>query len=55
MVHGTSMFFESVIAKVYDWIDYYNNDRDKWDLLKLYPKEYHQYLQRDMNLSIAGV
>ena len=37
--------FEDVAAKVDDWIDYYNNDRYQWDLLKLSPKEYYQYLQ----------
>ena len=37
--------FEEVGAKVDDWIDYYNNDRYQWDLLKLSPKEYYQYLQ----------
>ena len=37
--------FESIIAKVDDWMDYYNNDRYQWDLLKLSPKEYYQYLQ----------
>ena len=37
--------FEDVVAKVDDWIDYYNNDRYQWDLLKLSPKEYYQYLQ----------
>lgn len=37
--------FETVKAKVDDWIDYYNNDRYQWDLLKLSPREYYQYLQ----------
>lgn len=37
--------FESVKAKVDDWIDYYNNDRYQWELLKLSPHEYYQYLQ----------
>ena len=37
--------FEEVLAKVDDWMDYYNNDRYQWDLLKLSPKEYYQYLQ----------
>lgn len=37
--------FEAVKAKVDDWIDYYNNDRYQWDLLKLSPREYYQYLQ----------
>ena len=37
--------FEEVEAKVDDWMDYYNNDRYQWDLLKLSPREYYQYLQ----------
>ena len=37
--------FEAVKAKVDDWIDYYNTDRYQWDLLKLSPQEYYQYLQ----------
>lgn len=28
-----------------DWMDYYNHDRYQWDLLKLSPSEYHEYLQ----------
>ena len=37
--------FDEVQDKVDDWMDYYNNDRYQWDLLKLSPKEYYQYLQ----------
>ena len=37
--------FDDVLARVDDWMDYYNNDRYQWDLLKLSPKEYYQYLQ----------
>lgn len=37
--------FEKVSARVDDWMDYYNNDRYQWDLLKLSPREYYQYLQ----------
>ena len=36
--------FEQVKACVDDWIDYYNNDRYQWDLLKLSPTEYYKYL-----------
>lgn len=28
-----------------DWMDYYNNDRYQWDLLKLSPAEYYAYLK----------
>lgn len=37
--------FEEVVALIDDWMDYYNNDRYQWDLLKLSPKEYYKYLQ----------
>ena len=37
--------FDEVVARVDDWMDYYNNDRGQWDLLKLAPREYYLYLQ----------
>ena len=37
--------FEQVVDQVKDWMDYYNNDRGQWDLLKLSPCEYYEYLQ----------
>jgi len=37
--------FKEVVAQVDDWIDYYNKDRGQWDLLKLAPSEYYEYLQ----------
>ncbi len=37
--------FKEVVAQVDDWIDYYNNDRGQWELLKLAPNEYYEYLQ----------
>jgi transposase InsO family protein len=36
--------FEAVQTVLDDWMDYYNNDRYQWDLLKLSPKEYYEYL-----------
>ena len=36
--------FAQVKSKIYDWIDYYNNDRYQWDLVKLSPKEYYRYV-----------
>ncbi len=36
--------FKAVLARVDDWMDYYNNERGQWDLMKLAPKEYYQYL-----------
>ena len=37
--------FKEVVALVDDWIDYYNKDRGQWELLKLAPNEYYEYLQ----------
>ena len=36
--------FEEVLQILDDWMDYYNNDRYQWDLLKLSPVEYYGYL-----------
>ena len=27
-----------------DWMDYYNNDRYQWQLAKLSPNEYYEYV-----------
>ena len=35
---------EDVKKVVDDWIDYYNNDRYQWDLAKLSPREYYEYI-----------
>ena len=37
--------FDKVTAQVDDWMDYYNNDRGQWELLKLSPREYYEYLR----------
>ena len=36
--------FADVQRSIDDWMDYYNNDRYQWDLAKLSPNEYYQYL-----------
>ena len=36
--------FDENKKKIDDWIDYYNNDRYQWDLVKLSPKEYYGYV-----------
>ena len=36
--------FEDAKHSIDDWIDYYNNDRYQWDLAKLSPNEYYDYL-----------
>lgn len=41
---ATMKKFDEVKAKIDDWIDYYNNDRYQWDLAKLSPNEYYQYV-----------
>ena len=35
--------FDDVSARLDDWMDYYNNDRGQWDLLKLTPRKYYRY------------
>lgn len=37
--------FPEVQELLEDWMDYYNHDRYQWDLLKLSPVEYYEYLQ----------
>lgn len=36
--------YEEVKAIIDDWMDYYNNERYQWDLLKLSPKGYYEYV-----------
>lgn len=36
--------FKEVKKIIEDWIDYYNNDRYQWNLAKLSPNQYYQYL-----------
>lgn len=37
--------FDDIKRKIDDWMDYYNNDRYQWELLKLSPVEYYTYLK----------
>ena len=37
--------FSEVRALLEEWMDYYNHDRYQWDLLKLSPAEFYEYLQ----------
>lgn len=34
-----------LVEKVNDWVDYYNNDRPQWELAKLTPNEYFDYIK----------
>ena len=36
--------FEDVKTSIDRWMDYYNNDRYQWDLAKLSPNEYYNYI-----------
>ena len=36
--------FEDVQRSIDSWIDYYNNDRCQWELAKLSPNEYYDYI-----------
>ena len=36
--------FSDVKYKIDDWIDYYNNDRYQWQLAKLSPNEFYQFI-----------
>ena len=36
--------FEDVKASIDRWMDYYNNNRYQWDLAKLSPNEYYNYI-----------
>lgn len=47
--------FQEVKKIIDDWIDYYNNDRPKWELNKLTPKEYAEYLKtKNYPLKVVG-
>lgn len=46
--------FEQVSAVIFDWIDYYNNERYKWDLAKLSPNEFYEYVSTG-NYPLQGV
>ncbi len=35
--------FRQVEAQLEDWMDYYNNDRYQWGLLKLSPAQFYRY------------
>lgn len=36
--------FEQAKMDIDDWMDYYNNDRYQWDLARLSPNEYYEYI-----------
>jgi len=37
--------FAALKASIDDYMDYYNNDRYQWDLVKLSPNQYAEYLR----------
>ena len=36
--------YEEILNAVRDWTEYYNTERYQWDLARLSPVEYYQYL-----------
>ena len=38
------MSFDEIQEEIDAWIDYYNNDRYQWQLGKLSPNEYYEYI-----------
>ena len=49
--------FSEVKAVIDDWINYYNNDRYQWQLAKLSPNEYYEYIttgQYPLQLTPSG-
>lgn len=47
--------FEAVCADINDWMDYYNTDRGQWNLQKLAPNEFYNYITTGINpLSTNG-
>lgn len=34
-----------VVSLIADWVDYYNNERYQWDLARLSPNEYYEYIR----------
>lgn len=46
--------YEEVCAAVDAWVDYYNNERYQWDLMKLAPVEYYKYLITGIYPIITG-
>ena len=41
---GKCTTFREVKSVIDDWMDYYNNERYQWQLAKLSPNEYYQYI-----------
>lgn len=36
--------YSEILAIIDDWMDYYNNDRYQWELARLSPNEYYEYI-----------
>ena len=46
--------FQEVKTIIDDWLDYYNNERYQWQLAKLSPNEYYQYITTG-NYPLRGI
>ena len=42
---GRCKTHEQVCTAIDEWMDYYNNERYQWDLARLSPNEYYEYIQ----------
>jgi putative transposase len=45
IVIGDCDTHEQVVVLIDGWVDYYNNDRYQWELAKLSPNEYYEYIR----------
>lgn len=45
--------FHEVKTDIDDWMDYYNNDRGQWNLEKLSPNEYYNYIKTEIHPLLA--
>ena len=43
--------YEEILNAVRDWTEYYNTERYQWDLARLSPVEYYQYI----SMWVAGM
>ena len=45
LIYETIIYsYEEILNAVRDWTEYYNTERYQWDLARLSPVEYYQYM-----------
>ncbi len=47
--------FREVKAIIDDWMNCYNNERYQWELAKLLPNEYYEYITTGIYLLVEGI